>query len=89
MSHNTEDPNDDNYSVLSLLMTLIEEMMASLSSNSSGLIWTLNLIINIGNNLLILHQKVFLVMKLLMLHSLKMVGVALSIMETNVSLMGK
>jgi len=70
-------------------MTLIEEMMVSFSSNFTGLIWTLGLIINTGNNLLILHQKVFLVMKLLMLHSLKMDGVALSIMETNVSLMGK
>jgi len=63
--------------------------MVCLSSNSSGLIWTLNLIINIGNNLLILHQKELIFMKLLMLHSLKMVGVALSLMETNVSLMGK
>jgi len=63
--------------------------MVSFSSNFTGLIWTLGLIINTGNNLLILHQKVFLVMKLLMLHSLKMDGVALSIMETNVSLMGK
>ena len=70
-------------------MTLIEEMMVSFSSNFTGLIWTLGLIINTGNNLLILHQKVFLVMKLLMLHSLKMDGVALSIMEINVSLMGK
>ena len=61
--------------------------MVSLSSNSSGLIWTLNLIINTGNNLQILHQKLFLVMKLLMLHSLLIVGVALSIMEIAVSLM--
>ena len=40
-------------------MTLIEEMMVSFSSNFTGLIWTLGLIINTGNNLLILHQKVF------------------------------
>jgi len=63
--------------------------MVNLSLNSSGLIWDLYLTSNTGNNLLILHQKLLLVMKLLMLHSMIMLGVALSIMETNVSLMDK
>jgi len=63
--------------------------MVSLSSNSSGLIWTLSLTNNTGNNLLILHLKLFLVMKLLLLYSMQMIGVVLNIMETNVSLMDK